>query len=553
MTGSFQLDGWFADFDRQNFYFGRLSVEEGKVVEIVETGERRLGWEDRDQVAPVILPGLVDSHVHIESSMLIPSGFAERAVRFGTVSTVSDPHEIANVLGLDGIRLMINNARNASVKIYFTAPSCVPATSLESAGAVLGAQDLEPLFAQNDVVALGEMMNYPGVIAQDPGVIAKIELARKYGKTVDGHAPGLIGDALDAYIGAGIHTDHECFTMAEAEEKIAKGMKVLIREGSSAKNFEALFPLIDRYPERVMLCSDDYHPDDLVKGHIDRLVRRGVQCGLNFFNVYRSAGLNAIQHYQLKTGRLNPGDPADFIVASGVDPFYVTATYIDGQLRFGTGAPEIEPGNVEPLNAFNALPVVPADLEVRGKSGLYRVIRVYDGELITGSETAQLDEKNGCVQGNTDRDILKIVVMNRYKPSKPAIGWITGFGLKKGALASSIAHDSHNIIAVGTSDREIADAMNQVIAVKGGIAVGVDGSVDILPLPIAGLMSGKSAEEVGLQYAKLTEVAKNLGSALKAPFMALSFMALLVIPHLKIGDLGLFNCDTFEFTDIKAD
>ncbi len=545
--------GWFADFDSREFFNGVLSVENGRVAGIEETGAKRFTWNDRVKLGQLILPGLVDAHVHIESSMLMPSRFAHQAVRFGTVATVSDPHEIANVLGLDGIRLMIKDAEKACFKIYFTAPSCVPATSLETAGAVLEAEDLKQLFAENRVVALGEMMNYPGVLFSDPGVLSKIELAKSYGKTIDGHAPGLTGANLNTYIKAGIGTDHECSTIEEAEEKIAGGMKVLIREGSSARNFEQLYPLIDKYPDMVMLCSDDYHPDDLMTAHLDRLIRRGVDSGINFFNLYRAASLNPVAHYQLHTGMLNPGDPADFIIAEGVDPFRVKATYIGGVPVFCEGKVEALLPDVELLNAFHAPAIMPADLEVKGESGKYKVIRVWDGELLTGSETAQLTPSEGVVPGDVKRDILKIVVLNRYKLAKPAVAWISGFGMKSGALASSIAHDSHNIIAVGTSDQEIADAINQIISNRGGITVTLEGMGKTLPLPVAGLMSTDTAMEVGAKYGELSTLAKSLGSDLKAPFMALSFMALLVIPHLKLGDRGLFDCDKFQFTTLTAD
>jgi len=548
-----QLSGWFADFERQNFYFGEIIMDNARVTGIRETGGKRLTWVDRELATPLILPGLVDAHVHIESSMIMPSRFAKQAVRFGTVATVSDPHEIANVLGLDGVNLMISDAEKACIKIHFTAPSCVPATSLESAGSVLKAGNLEELFEKNQVVALGEMMNYPGVLSGDGDVMEKIGLAKRYGRPVDGHAPGLSGSPLDTYINAGIDTDHECSSLAEAEEKISKGMKVLIREGSSARNFEQLFPLIDKYPEMVMLCSDDYHPDDLMNGHIDRLIRRGVGQGVNFFNLYRAASINTVNHYRLRTGLLQAGDAADFIVASGAEPFHVMATYINGEPVFADGIVQVSLHPVQLMNAFHALPVLPEDLQVHGETGNYRVIRAWDGELLTGSEIAHLVANNGVVEPDLNRDVLKIVVLNRYKAAKPAIAWISGFEIKAGALASSIAHDSHNMIAVGTSDTEIAEAMNRIIQCKGGIAVTNSGISEVLPLPVAGLMCADEADVAGARYAALTAEATRLGSGLKAPFMALSFMALLVIPHLKIGDRGLFNCDTFEFTDLKAD
>jgi len=547
-----QLNGWFADFEQQNFFYGRIFIEHGRIREIKETGERRLTWAERHGARPIILPGLVDSHIHIESSMLMPSVFARQAAHFGTVATISDPHEIANVLGLDGIRLMMEDAEKACIRIYFTAPSCVPATLMESSGAVLEADDLTDLFKEDKVVALGEMMNFPGVLTSNAAVMKKLDLAKKFDKPIDGHAPGLSGTALDQYIQAGITTDHECSTESEAEEKIHKGMKVLIREGSSARNFDQLIRLIDRYPDKVMLCSDDLHPDDLLNGHLDRLIRRGVEAGVNFFNLYRAASLNPISHYQLNTGTLKPGDPADFIVAAAVDPFRVVSTIVNGKAVFRDDRDHTELPALTPLNNFHAKPILPKDLGIIGESGLYKIIQAYDGELLTDTKTAHLVANDGIVMNDLKHDILKIVVINRYEPSKPALGWITGFGLSDGALASSIAHDSHNIIAVGTSDTALADAINLIIRHSGGIsAVGRDKSA-CLPLPVAGLMSVENAKTVGTQYAELSAFAKTLGSSMKAPYMALSFMALLVIPHLKISDKGLFDGETFTFTDLKA-
>ena len=549
---SYELEGWFADFETREFYRGTLGIVDGRIGEIREVPGSRTNWAGREKVDRMILPGLVDAHVHIESSMLMPSRFAAQAVKFGTVATVSDPHEIANVLGLEGIRHMIADAGQAAIKIHFTAPSCVPATSLETSGATLTAGELEPLFAAGDVVALGEVMNYPGVIGRDPEVMAKIELAQKFQLPVDGHAPGLTGSGLMGYAGAGITTDHECFTIGEAREKIALGMKVLIREGSSARNFEALWPLIDEYPDMVMLCTDDFHPDDLLDGHIDRLIRAGLDRDIDFFNLYRAASLNPAEHYCLRSGRLRPGDPADFIVCT-TDPFTVTSTWIDGAEVSRLGAYRGELPAVEPVNIFKAERIRPMDLEVKGTSGMYRVIQAFDGELVTGSLTMEMESRGGTIESDPGRDILKLVVVNRYFQAAPAVAWITGFGFREGAIASSIAHDSHNIIAVGTSDGLLSEAINAVISEKGGIAAAGNGTVAVLPLPVAGLMSILPATETGRKYRELSEMASGLGSSMRAPFMTLSFMALLVIPHLKLSDLGLFDCDTFSLTTLKSE
>lgn len=532
---------------------GSVAIEGKHIRDIQLIRETETQHPGLTEEFPLILPGLIDSHVHVESSMVMPSRFEQAAVRFGTVGTVSDPHEIANVLGLEGIRVMLEDAAAGLNLVKLTAPSCVPATFLEESGAVLTAADLEVLFRENRVVALGEMMNFPGVIGADSSVSDKINLARKYGKSVDGHAPGLTGKSLEAYISAGIHTDHECFTIREAEEKIALGMKILIREGSAARNFEALWPLIDRFPDSVMLCTDDFHPDDLAEGHIDRLIRMGLAKGLDFFNLYKAACMNPIAHYGLETGLLRKGDRADFIEVTDLENFKVSATWLAGQCVFGEEALPRELPEIKAANAFVAAPVKADDLKIPGESGLYRIIQAYDGELITGAETEEMVACQGIIKPDIERDILKIVVVNRYRNAPPAIGLIRGFGLKAGAIASSIAHDSHNLVAVGVDDESLADAINMVIAGKGGISAVGKGFRENLPLPVAGLMSLLSVEETGRLYRQMTELARNSGSSLKAPFMTLAFMSLLVIPHLKLGDKGLFDGDTFSFIPLKAD
>ncbi|MFH0761472.1 MAG: adenine deaminase [Bacteroidota bacterium] len=550
---SLKLQGWFADFNARDFFLGIMEIDSGKIISITQTKEQRSNWPEIDILHPLILPGLIDAHVHIESSMVMPTRFAEMASRYGTVATVSDPHEIANVLGVEGIRLMIKDAKKAVFPICFTAPSCVPATPFESAGAVLEAAQLEPLFFNKEVYALGEVMNYPGVIQGVKEVIDKIRLAEKYGTPVDGHAPGVRGRELERYISAGIHTDHECFALDEAEEKVEKGMKILIREGSDAKNFEVLWPLISKYPDRVMLCTDDFQPDELAKGHIDRFIRRGLAKGLSFFDLYQAGSLNPVAHYGIPVGTLKEGDKADFILVDDLNEFHVLSTWIRGISIYGPDAEPIKLPDIQILNRFEAQPVNPDDLRILGKGGLFNVISAYDGGLITEAKKIQLTENKGVINYSLNRDILKIVVINRYEPAVPSVAWIQGFGIRQGAMASSIAHDSHNVIAVGTNDETLARAINLVIRNRGGIAVCSDTFEDCLPLPVAGLMSIMSVEETGRRYRELTERVRSLGSMLQAPFMTLSFMALLVIPHLKIGDGGLFDSDRFRFIPLRAE
>ncbi|MFO7615706.1 MAG: adenine deaminase [Bacteroidales bacterium] len=543
--------GWLPDFERRQFYRGEIRFRNGVISEIRELSPDRINDPDPGSDFPVILPGLVDAHVHIESSMLVPSRFSREVVRFGTVATVSDPHEIANVLGVDGVEFMIGDAHKGPAKIFFTAPSCVPATDFETAGAAIEADDLEPLMALNRVVALGEMMNYPGVIHRDPRVMAKLNLAAKYGLPIDGHAPGVSGDALIAYASAGISTDHECVTLAEAEEKIAEGMVILIREGSAARNFDNLAQLISRYPHQVMLCTDDCHPDDLIRHHIDQLIRRGLASGIHLFDLIQAASINPVKHYQLRVGLLQKDDPADFILVSDLKQFRVIETVIDGQTAFALGKPSTTLAPVVPLNRFNAKRIEAINLRIDGHSGLFRVIEAYDGELVTGSGREQMIAMNGEIQADPHRDLLKIAVVNRYQPASPSIAIIRGFGLKRGAMASSIAHDSHQVIAVGTSDQELAKAINLVVTNKGGISI-CDGDEQLmLPLPVAGLMSADEAGTVAGQYEALNRMAREMGSTLRAPLMTLSFMALLVIPELKIGDRGLFDGKEFRFTNLR--
>jgi len=540
----FDISGKIVDLRKGEIFSGVVSVEDDKIVAVRESDY----VEDQ-----YILPGLIDSHVHIESSMLIPSEFARLAVVHGTVATVSDPHEIANVLGIDGVKYMIKNGRKVPFKFYFGASSCVPATPFETSGAVLGPQEIAELLAMDEIKYLSEMMNFPGVLSGDKEVMEKIAIARKYGKPVDGHAPGLKGEEARKYIEAGITTDHECFTMEEALDKIKYGMKIQIREGSAAKNFEALVGLLKSHPDKVLFCSDDKHPNDLVKGHINQLVKRALGKGYDPLTVLRSTILNPIDHYGLDVGLLQPGDDADFMVVDNLNDFNVLSTYIEGVRVAENGESLIGSVSETEPNAFHAEPLYPDDIAVEAKGADIHVMEALDGQLITNDLILKAKTEAGKVVPDTERDILKIVVLNRYAAAKPAVAFIRNFNFKRGAIASTVAHDSHNIIAVGCSDEEIVRAVNLVVEARGGISL-VDGAGEhVLPLPVAGLMATNNGFEIAAAYDKMDKLAKGLGSRLNAPYMTLSFMALLVIPYLKLSDKGLFDGNKFAFTDLFKD
>lgn len=541
---SFTLSGNIVDVIHRRIFPGTLTIENGRIVNITEN----------DKSYPhYIMPGFIDAHVHIESSMLIPSEFARLAVIHGTVATVSDPHEIGNVLGLPGVRYMIENGKKVPFHFFFGAPSCVPATTYETAGAHIGPADIEQLFLRDDLKYLSEMMNYPGVLNHDPEVMEKITIAHALGKPVDGHAPGLRGKDAQAYIAAGISTDHECFTLEEALDKVAGNMRILIREGSAAKNYEALHPLLKSHPAMVMFCSDDKHPNDLVKGHINELVKRSVALGYDLMDVLWAACYHPILHYKLEVGCLQKGDAADFIVVDNLTDFNVLETYINGQLVAKDGETLIKSVAADTPNQFNVAPKKPEDFAVESEGHHIHVIDAIDGELVTNELTTFAKERNHQLIADVDRDVLKLTVVDRYHNSPPAVAFIHGFGLKHGAIASCIAHDSHNIIAVGTNDADLCQAVNAIIQNKGGIAVVYKGKVESLPLPVAGLMSTADGNEVAIRYAELDSLVKQLDSKLHAPFMTLSFMALLVIPRLKLSDQGLFDARTFQFVPLQQD
>ncbi len=537
----YQLSGKIVDLIKNKIFDGIIEVDNGKIVSVTESSYVS------DQY---ILPGFIDAHVHIESSMLIPSEFARLAVVHGTVATVSDPHEIANVLGIDGIKYMIRNGKKTPFKFYFGASSCVPATVFETSGASLGLTEIEELLQSSDIKYMSEMMNFPGVLFNDPEVMAKIELAKKYNKPIDGHAPGVKGDDARKYIQAGITTDHECFTMEEALDKIKWGMKIQIREGSAAKNFDALAGLLETHPDMVLFCSDDKHPNDLVNGHINLLVKKAIDLGYDPLRVLKSCILNPIDHYGLDVGLLQAGDDADFIIVDNLQDLNVQATYIQGKQVSENGKTLIEPVNETEPNCFNAEKISPEDIEVIGEPGHLKVLQAMDGQLITNALTVEPRIENGMPVIDVERDILKLVVVNRYKPEKPAVAFINNFNLKKGAIASTVAHDSHNIIAVGVNDEDIVRAINLLVDARGGISLTDGRHEKVLPLPVAGLMSTDDGFKVAEAYDQMDKLVKAMGSTLKAPYMTLSFMALLVIPELKLSDKGLFDGSKFAFTPL---
>ncbi|MFN8312208.1 MAG: adenine deaminase [Cyclobacteriaceae bacterium] len=538
-----KIAGQLVDIPNRRTFPAEVEIADGRIASIHEVP---------DAPAHYILPGFIDAHVHVESSMIVPAEFARMAVVHGTVATISDPHEIGNVLGVAGVNYMIENGKKVPFKFYFGAPSCVPATTFETAGAEIGVDDVDQLLQRPEIKYLAEMMNWPGVLHGDPIVKAKIALAHKYHKIVDGHAPGLRGQMAEKYIAAGISTDHECFTREEALDKLRCGMKILIREGSAARNFDALVDLIRDYSSDMMFCSDDKHPDSLEAGHINLLARRAVTRGIDVYQVLQVACLNPIQHYNLEVGQLRPGDPADCIVVKDLQQFDVLETYVNGSLVAHHGQTRIARTRHDVVNRFSTLPKQARDFEIAGGGKPVRVMVPHDGQLITDEQVVDPKVVNGKIVADPARDILKIAVVNRYHDATPAVALITNFGLRQGAIASSVGHDSHNIIAVGADDDAIAAVVNEIIRHKGGVAATDGKSLQVLPLPVAGIMSDQDGYVISKQYQAIDQFAKALGSKLGAPFMTLSFMALLVIPALKLSDKGLFDGATFKFVPLET-
>ena len=538
-----KISGKLVDIQKRDIYPAEIHFENGKINSIKRIEGEPLNY---------ILPGLIDAHVHIESSMITPGAFAVAAVKHGTTGVVSDPHEIANVMGVAGIDFMINDSKKVPLRFWFGAPSCVPATEFETSGSSVGSSEIETLLKRKDILYLSEMMNFPGVIYDDVEVFKKINTAKRLNKPIDGHAPGLTGIQLKKYVSAGISTDHECSTIEEALEKISLGMKILIREGSAARNLEALKELIRTNPDRVMLCSDDLHPEMLLARHINKLVANLINDGFNVFDVIKACTANPALHYGIEGGFLAPGYAADFIIVDDYRKMNVLETWINGAKVFEQGKVLFDYIPGERINRFNCTLLQKEDIIIARLKDKMQVIEAFDGELLTKRIVVSTVIGNE-VSSDTNSDILKIVVKDRYSDGPPAVGFIKGFGLKQGACASCVAHDSHNIICVGTSDEEITSAINEVIRIKGGLSVSGAGKISSLKLGIAGIMSDSSCEEVASEYQSLSEKVKSMGCALKAPFMTLSFMALLVIPELKIGDKGLFDVTRFIPTGLFVD
>ena len=553
-------------------YPARITIEDGifkHIVPIMNSDEIELDVEG------LMLPGFIDSHIHIESSTLTPAQFAKVAVMHGTTSVIADPHEIANVAGIEGIEFMIENASHVPFNFYFSAPSCVPSTPFETSGAIIDSSDIEYLLKKDEIIALGEMMNFPGVINGDEEVLKKLELARKYNIPIDGHAPLVSGEELDKYMEQYIVTDHECSTFSEAIEKKQKGMKIMVRDGSSAKNMEALFDFSDRInylkqqesfgiiPNEVLerrihspifdfIVSDDKNSRDLINGHLNKSVKKAVDLGIDVIKAIEMVTINPASHYNLNAGALVTGARADFIIIDNIVDFNILKTYIAGECVFDGENVLFDAPEVKTQNRIETPKRTAEDFDVLfdGDECEVNVIKCFNGDLLTEKDTAKLCCKDGKVMPDIFEDVLKISVVDRYGNNNISNAFIKGFGLKKGAIASSIAHDSHNIIVIGYDSKDMAEAVNTIIDNGGGIAVVSEDFSDSLSLPIAGLMTNKDAYEVANKLKLLQKMASILGCSLDAPFMTMAFMALLVIPSIKISDQGLFDVDNFEFMDV---
>jgi len=547
-----------------NVYSGNISesyigVKDGRIIYV--GGKPIRATKNLDVGSKFILPAYIDGHVHIESSLVTPSQFALAAIPRGTCCVVADPHEIANVCGVEGIKYMIEDSARTPLKIYFMIPSCVPATNLETSGAKIGLKEIEELKGLKQILGLGEVMNFPGVIKGEEEVMAKIRACE--GMVIDGHAPGLRGEELCAYIAAGVMSDHESVTAEEAMEKISLGMWVMIREGSTAKNLSELAAIVSKgCPERVMLVTDDQHADDLLaEGHLDHVLRRAVEEGIDPVDAVRMVTVKPAEYFGLRRlGGVSPGKCADMVIVDDLKEFKAEMVFIDGRIvakegkYLGSVGRSIVKKEVEKTVHIGEL--LPADLKVihRGPEGKVetRVIEVVPDQIITNEMLCELPVENGEVLPDLEKDIVKICVVERHRETgRIGKGFVKGFGLKEGALASTVAHDSHNIIAMGVSDDEICRAVNRLREINGGL-VAVNGNEvkSELPLPIAGLMSDRGVEFVAERMDELNKSASDLGCHLRSPFMALSFLALPVIPKLKITDLGLVDVEQMKVVDL---
>lgn len=540
------VEGNIVDIHKREIYPGIVEIDEAGIISDIRRNDKSYNT--------YLCPGFIDAHVHIESSMLIPEEFSKIVLAKGTIAIVTDPHEIANVMGKTGIQFMIENSREADLKIYFTIPSCVPATPFDCAGCKITAKDVQELAETKKFIGLSEVMNVPGVLNKDPEMMEKIRIAHINQLVIDGHAPELRGNSLKEYIAAGISTDHECVSLEEAEEKLASGMKILIREGSAAKNYDTLKPLIKTHPDQVMFCTDDSHPGDLLgEGHIDKLVRHAIKDGFDLFDVLKIASLNPKIHYHLPVGTLKIGDFADFVRIENLKTFEVLSTYIQGYEKYSKEKKGLDQEKEvlyvvkKEINNFKREPICEKDIKKRIENQILS-IEIKDGEIITSKKAFSCEETDN-LESDIKRDLLKIVYLNRYHQKMPQIAYITGVGLKKGAFASSVSHDSHNIIAIGCRDKEIVKAINALIEEKGGLVVNNGGKIKKLPLPIAGIMSEHSVTQVAEKWNELIQELKKMGCKLSSPFMTLSFMSLIVIPELKIGEKGLFDFNEFRFME----
>lgn len=569
----------YLDVKHGEVYPGIITFENGYFKEVMPIATFNEDELDLDYDG-ILIPGFIDAHIHIESTMLTPSNFAKSVLVNGTTSVIADPHEIANVLGVEGIDFMIDNGENVPFDFYFTAPSCVPATEFETSGASINASDIDNLLARDEIVALGEMMNFPGVLNHDNEVLNKLAIARTHNKTVDGHAPLLIGDDLKEYIAWGISTEHEASTFKEAIEKKESGMKIMVREGSYAKNIDALLDSEDRLNYLIeqemngielkgtldeelrksifdFLVSDDITAKDLVNGHLKALIKKAISKDIDSKEAIKMVTYNPAQHYNLNSGQLVPGKIANFMLVDNLDDLNIEKLWVHGELIVQDGDLLFETEeSCSVKNSFDVDEKIASDFDVNvddlfnGEIATVNVIGVNDGELVTQSTEEEVSIKNNILQADVEKDILKIAVVNRYGDNTISNGFIKGFGIKKGAIASSVAHDSHNIVVVGTNSEDMAKVVNLIIESEGGLAIVYGENSEILELPIAGLMSDQDGKYVASKLKSLQNFVQDLGSDLESPFAILSFMALLVIPELKISDKGLFNLNKFDFVEL---